>query len=179
MARSRRSVTNCWKAFCRLKVLLTTTCTHALEMAAPLLDIAPGDQVILPSFTFVSTANAFVLRGAASFFRHSSRTLNMDDSRLESLITPRTKAIVPVHYAGVACDMDAICSIARQHNVPSRTMLTDCSPATRDSTPALSAVGTKSFHETKNITGARWRASGQLSGHGRALDDSSRKGHQS
>ena len=154
MARSRRSVTNCWKAFCRLKVLLTTSCTHALEMAALLLDIAPGDEVILPSFTFVSTANAFVLRGASIVFSDiRPDTLNMDESRLESLITPRTKAIVPVHYAGVACDMDAICSIARQHNVP---IVEDNAHGLfarykGQYTGTFGCLGTQSFHETKNI----------------------------
>src|SRR6201998_1783881 len=98
------------------KVLLTTSCTHALEMAAILLDCGPGDEVILPSFTFVSTANAFVLRGARIVFCDiRSDTLNMDEAKLEELVTERTKAIVPVHYAGVACDRDAICAIARRH----------------------------------------------------------------
>ncbi len=95
------------------KVLLTTSCTHALEMAALLLNCQPGDEVIVPSFTFVSTANAFALRGARIVFADiRPDTLNLDESRLESLMTPRTKAIVPVHYAGVACEMDSICAIA-------------------------------------------------------------------
>ena len=137
------------------KVLLTTSCTHALEMAALLLDIAPGDEVILPSFTFVSTANAFVLRGARIVFADvRADTMNIDESRLESLITARTKAIVPVHYAGVPCDMDAICEIARRHNVQ----------IVEDNAHGLFAryngkyagtfgcLATQSFHETKNIT---------------------------
>ena len=100
------------------KVLLTTSCTHALEMAALLLDCQSGDEIIVPSFTFVSTANAFALRGARIVFADiRPDTLNLDETRLESLITRRTKAIVPVHYAGVACEMDAICAIAQQHHV--------------------------------------------------------------
>jgi dTDP-4-amino-4,6-dideoxygalactose transaminase len=99
--------------------LLTTSCTHALEMAALLLDIQPGDEVILPSFTFVSTANAFVLRGARPVFIDiRPDTLNFDESRLASLITPRTRAIVVVHYAGVACEMDAILAVAARYRVP-------------------------------------------------------------
>src|SRR3954470_24004946 len=91
------------------KALLTTSCTHALEMAALLLDVGPGDEVILPSFTFVSTPNAFVLRGARPVFVDMRPdTLNIDESLIEARITPRTKAIVVVHYAGIACDMDAI-----------------------------------------------------------------------
>src|SRR6202451_1700009 len=100
------------------KALLTTSCTHALEMAALLLNIAPGDEVILPSFTFVSTANAFVLRGAKLVFADiRPDTMNLDETRLEPLITSRTKAIVPVHYAGVACEMDTICAIAARHGI--------------------------------------------------------------
>lgn len=100
------------------KVLLTTSCTSALEMAALLLDIQPGDEVIVPSFTFVSTANAFVLRGARPVFVDiRADTLNMDETQLERLINERTKALVPVHYAGVGCEMEAICEIATHHNV--------------------------------------------------------------
>ena len=95
------------------KALLTTNCTHALEMTALLLDIKAGDEAILPAYTFVSVVNAFVLRGATPVFADvRPDTLNLDESRLETLITPRTRAIVPVHYAGVACEMDAIRSIA-------------------------------------------------------------------
>ena len=101
------------------KVLLTTSCTDALEMAALLLDVQPGDEVILPSFTFVSTASAFALRGAQPVFIDiRPDTLNLDETLLERLITPRTKAIVPVHYAGVGCEMDAILEIARSHGLP-------------------------------------------------------------
>src|SRR3954447_11558534 len=100
------------------RVLLTTSCTHALEMAALLLDCGPDDEVIVPSFTFVSTANAFALRGARLVFADvRPDTLNLDETRLECLITPRTKAIVPVHYAGVACEMDAICKIAQSRGI--------------------------------------------------------------
>src|SRR5947208_13235612 len=95
------------------KALLTTSCTHALEMMAILLDIKEGDEVILPSFTFVSTVNAFVLRGAKPVFVDSRPdTLNMDERQLERLITPRTRAIVPVHYAGIGCEMGAIMEVA-------------------------------------------------------------------
>ena len=101
------------------KALLTTSCTHALEMAALLLDVKPDDEVIIPSFTFVSTANAFVLRGARPVFIDiRPDTLNVDETKLEDLITPRTKAIVVVHYAGVACDMDTILQVAGRHGVP-------------------------------------------------------------
>ena len=100
------------------KALLTTSCTHALEMSAILLEIEPGDEVIVPDFTFVSTVNAFVLRGARPVFVDIRRdTLNLDESRLEAALTSRTRAIIPVHYAGVACEMDAIISIARHHNL--------------------------------------------------------------
>jgi dTDP-4-amino-4,6-dideoxygalactose transaminase len=137
------------------KVLLTTSCTHALEMAAILLDIQPGDEVIVPAFTFVSTINAFVLRGAKPIFADvRADTMNLDETKLEALITPRTKAIVPVHYAGVACDMDTIMDIANRHNVP----------VVEDNAHALFAkykgrylgtfgvMATQSFHETKNFT---------------------------
>src|SRR5512134_720255 len=100
------------------KALLTTSCTHALEMAAILLEIQPGDEVIIPDFTFVSTVNAFVLRGARPVFVDiRSDTLNLDESRLESAITPKTRAIVPVHYAGVGCEMDEILAVASQHSI--------------------------------------------------------------
>src|SRR3972149_1033962 len=99
------------------QVLLTTSCTHALEMAALLLDIQPGDEVIVPSFTFVSTVNAFVLRGAKPVFSDiRPDTLNLDEKLLRSRITTKTKAIVPVHYAGVGCEMDKILDIATQFN---------------------------------------------------------------
>src|SRR2546425_8411952 len=101
------------------RVFLTTSCTDALEMTALLLDFQPGDEVIVPSFTFVSTVNAFVLRGARPVFVDvRADTLNLDERLLERAITPRTKAIVLVHYAGVACEMDAIQEIASRHGVP-------------------------------------------------------------
>ena len=101
------------------KVLLTTSCTHALEMTAILLEIGPGDEVILPSFTFVSTVNAFVLQGAQPIFVDiRNDTLNIDESQIESKITEKTKAIIIVHYAGVGCKMDNIVNIAKRNNIP-------------------------------------------------------------
>src|ERR1044071_5064875 len=100
------------------KALLTTSCTHALEMSAILLDIQAGDEVIIPDFTFVSTVNAFVLRGAKPVFLDvRPDTPNLDESKLEAVITPRTKAVVPVHYAGVGCEMDPILEISRRHRL--------------------------------------------------------------
>src|SRR5919201_116350 len=100
------------------KVLLTHSCTAALEMAAILTDVGPGDEIIMPSFTFVSTANAFVLRGATPVFVDIRRdTCNLDESLIEAAITPRTRAIVVVHYAGVACDMDPILDVAGRHGL--------------------------------------------------------------
>lgn len=137
------------------KVLLTTSCTHALEMAAILLNCGPGDEVILPSFTFVSTANAFVLRGAKIVFSDiRSDTLNLDENPLETLITPRTKAIIPVHYAGVPCEMDAICSIAKRKNI---AIVEDNAHALFARykgrlTGTFGCLATQSFHETKNVT---------------------------
>ena len=137
------------------RALLTTSCTHALEMASVLLDIQPGDEVIVPAFTFVSTPNAFVQRGGRPIFCDvRPDTLNLDETRLEALITPKTKAIVPVHYAGVGCEMDAILEIARRHGVP----------VVEDNAHGLfgkyrgqylgtfGELSTQSFHETKNIT---------------------------
>ncbi len=136
------------------KVLLTTSCTHALEMSALLLDIQPGDEVILPSFTFVSTVNAFVLRGARPVFVDiRPDTLNLDERQLEAKITPRTRLIVPVHYAGIACEMDAIMEIAARHNLA----------VVEDNAHGLfgkykgrylgtfGQLATQSFHETKNF----------------------------
>lgn len=137
------------------KVLLTTSCTHALEMAALLLDVKPGDEVIVPSFTFVSTVNAFVLRGAKPVFIDiHPDTLNMDETRLEGLISPRTKAVIPVHYAGVGCEMDAICEIATQHGIP---IVEDNAHGLFGKYKgrylgAFGALATQSFHETKNFT---------------------------
>jgi dTDP-4-amino-4,6-dideoxygalactose transaminase len=137
------------------KVLLTTSCTHALEMAALLLDCKPGDEVIIPSFTFVSTANAFALRGARIVFADvRPDTLNLDESGLERLLTSRTKAIVPVHYAGVACDMDAICTIAQRHGIQIVEDNAHGLFARYKGRPTgtFGCLGTQSFHETKNIT---------------------------
>lgn len=137
------------------KALLTTSCTHALEMAALLLDIQPGDEVIVPSFTFVSTVNAFVLRGARPVFTDiHPDTLNMDESQLERLITPSTKAIVPVHYAGVGCEMDAITRIADRHGV---AVVEDNAHGLfgRYKGKYLGTFGSlaaQSFHETKNFS---------------------------
>jgi len=135
--------------------LLTTSCTHALEMAALLLDLQPGDEVIVPSFTFVSTINAFVLRGAKPVFCDvRPDTLNLDERKLEGLVTPRTKAVVPVHYAGVGCEMDAIGAIARAGGFA----------VVEDNAHGLygqyrgrqlgtfGGLATQSFHETKNFT---------------------------
>ena len=137
------------------KALLTTSCTHALEMTALLLDIQAGDEVIVPSFTFVSTVNAYVLRGARPVFIDiRPDTLNVDEAQLEALISPRTRAIVVVHYAGVGCEMDTILEVAKRHDIP----------VVEDNAHGLFAkyrgrhlgtygcLATQSFHETKNIT---------------------------
>jgi dTDP-4-amino-4,6-dideoxygalactose transaminase len=137
------------------KALLTHSCTAALEMAAILADIRPGDEVIMPSYTFVSTANAFVLRGGVPVFVDiRPDTLNIDESKIDPAITPRTKAIVPVHYAGVACEMDTILGIARRHEL---LVIEDAAQgvlATYKGRPlgAIGHIGAYSFHETKNIT---------------------------
>jgi dTDP-4-amino-4,6-dideoxygalactose transaminase len=137
------------------KVLLTTSCTHALEMAALLLDCGPEDEVIVPSFTFVSTANAFALRGARLVFADvRPDTLNLDENGLESLITPRTKAIVVVHYAGVSCEMDSILAIASRHGV---RVVEDNAHGMfarykGTYTGKFGCLATQSFHETKNFT---------------------------
>ncbi len=137
------------------KVLLTTSCTHALEMFALLLDIHPGDEVLIPSFTFVSTVNAFVLRGAKPVFLDiRPDTLNLDESLLEAKITPQTKAIAVVHYAGVGCEMDVIMDVARRHHLA----------VVEDNAHGLfgkykgkylgtfGVMAAQSFHETKNIS---------------------------
>lgn len=137
-----------------LKALLTSSCTHALELAAMLINVQPGDEIIMPSFTFVSTANAFVLRGAKIVFIDiDPATMNMDVNLLEDLITERTKAIVPVHYAGVGCDMDKIMQIAERHNLFVIEDAAQCIRASyRDkSLGSIGHMGTLSFHETKNI----------------------------
>jgi len=137
------------------KALLTTSCTHALEMTALLVDAGPGDEIILPSFTFVSTANAFVLRGARPVFVDIRRdTLNIDAAQIESRITSRTRAIVVVHYAGVGCDMDAIMAIASRHQIPviednAHGLLGAYRGRPLGSFGAMAAL---SFHETKNFT---------------------------
>jgi dTDP-4-amino-4,6-dideoxygalactose transaminase len=136
------------------RALLTTSCTHALEMSALLLDIREGDEVIVPSFTFVSTVNAFALRGARPVFIDiRPDTLNLDERLLEGLITPRTRAIVVVHYAGVACEMDAILSIASRHGI---AVIEDNAHGLFGRYKGrmlgtLGSMATQSFHETKNI----------------------------
>lgn len=136
------------------KVLMTNSCTAALEMAAVLCDIQPGDEVVMPSFTFVSTANAFVLRGAKPVFVDiRPDTLNMDEAKVESAITNKTKAIVPVHYAGVPCEMDTILAIAQTHGL---IVVEDAAQAFNSKykgnyTGTLGHLGCLSFHETKNI----------------------------
>jgi len=137
------------------KALLTPSCTAALEMAAILVGIQPGDEVIMPSYTFVSTANAFVLRGAKIVFVDiRPDTMNIDESKIESAITDKTKAIVPVHYAGVGCEMDTIMDIAQRHNLyviedAAQGML---STYKGKALGTIGHLGTYSFHETKNYT---------------------------
>ncbi len=137
------------------KALLTTSCTHAIEMAALLSGIGPEDEVIMPSFTFVSTADAFVLRGAkAVFVDIRPDTMNIDETLIEDAITEKTKAIVPVHYAGVSCEMDTILAIAKRHHL---TVIEDAAQGIMSSykEKALGSFGDFgciSFHETKNIT---------------------------
>ncbi len=141
------------------KALLTTSCTDALEMAAILSDIGPGDEVIVPSYTFVSTANAFVLRGATLVFADSRPDEpNLDVDTLEPLITPRTRAIVPVHYAGVAVDMDPLMDLARRHGTPERPIrvVEDAAQAIESTYKGrplggIGHFGAFSFHETKNL----------------------------
>jgi dTDP-4-amino-4,6-dideoxygalactose transaminase len=137
------------------KVLLTTSCTHALEMMAILLDIQLGDEVIIPDFTFVSTVNAFVLRGARPIFLDvRPDTLNLDESQLEAAITPRTKAIVSVHYAGVGCEMDPIMNIANRHGV---SVVEDSAHGLYGKYKgrflgSFGVLAAQSFHETKNFS---------------------------
>lgn len=139
------------------KALLTTSCTHSLEMTAILLDIKEGDEVIMPSYTFVSTANAFVLRGAKIVFVDiRPDTMNIDETKIENAITDKTKVIVPVHYAGVACEMDSIMDIASRYNL---FVVEDAAQGMMSSYKgkALGTIGhfgTFSFHETKNYTSA-------------------------
>ncbi|HVT59472.1 MAG TPA: dTDP-4-amino-4,6-dideoxygalactose transaminase [Thermoanaerobaculia bacterium] len=143
------------REFGAARALLTTSCTHALEMAALLLDLAPGDEVILPSFTFVSTVNAFALRGVTPVFADvRPDTLNLDEAQLEDLVGPRTRVVLPIHYAGVGCAMDRIMKVAGRHDLAvvednahglfgkldGRTLGT------------FGCMSTLSFHETKNVT---------------------------
>ena len=136
------------------KALLTHSCTAALEMAALLIDIQPGDEVVMPSYTFVSTANAFVLRGGIPVFVDiRADTLNIDETKIEAAITDRTRAIVPVHYAGVACEMDSIIDIARRHSL---TVIEDAAQGVMASYKGIPLggvghLGAFSFHETKNV----------------------------
>jgi dTDP-4-amino-4,6-dideoxygalactose transaminase len=137
-----------------VKALLTQSCTSALELAALLLDLEPGDEVIMPSFTFVSTANAFVLRGAVPVFVDIREdTLNLDEKLIEAAVTPRTRAIVPVHYAGVSCEMDTIAAIAARHNLAIVEDAAQGVMAGYKGRPlgAIGDIGCFSFHETKNI----------------------------
>jgi dTDP-4-amino-4,6-dideoxygalactose transaminase len=137
------------------KALLTTSCTHALDMCALLLDLAPGDEVIVPSFTFVSTVNAFALRGARPVFADiRPDTLNLDERRLPELIGPRTRAILPVHYAGVGCAMETILALAAERDI---AVIEDNAHGLfgrLDGRPlgTFGAMSTLSFHETKNFT---------------------------
>ncbi|WGO84813.1 dTDP-4-amino-4,6-dideoxygalactose transaminase [Arsenophonus apicola] len=137
------------------KALLTPSCTASLEMAAILLDIKPGDEVIMPSFTFVSTANAFVLRGATIVFIDiRPDTMNMDENKIEAAITAKTRAIVPVHYAGVACEMDTIMALAEKHHL---YVVEDAAQGVMSTYKGkalgtLGHIGCYSFHETKNYS---------------------------
>jgi len=136
------------------KALLTHSCTAALEMSALLLDISPGDEIIMPSYTFVSTANAFVLRGGVPVFVDIRRdTFNIDENLIEAAITPRTKAIVPVHYAGVSCEMDGIISLARRYNLAVVEDAAQGIMSLYKGKPlgSFGEMGALSFHETKNI----------------------------
>ncbi|MEX9871335.1 dTDP-4-amino-4,6-dideoxygalactose transaminase [Providencia huaxiensis] len=136
------------------KVLMTTSCTDALEMVAILLDIQPGDEIIAPSYTFVSTVNAFALRGAKIIFADSyDHNPNIDASKIESLITTKTKAIVVVHYAGIACDMNKIMEISKEYNIPVVEDAAQAIDSYHENKPlgSIGTFGTLSFHETKNI----------------------------
>ena len=136
------------------RALLTHSCTAALEMAALLTDVGPGDEIIMPSYTFVSTANAFALRGATPVFIDiRPDTLNLDESLIEAAITDRTRAIVPVHYAGVACEMDAVLSTARRHNLYVVEDAAQSIFSRYKGRPlgSMGDVGALSFHETKNV----------------------------
>jgi dTDP-4-amino-4,6-dideoxygalactose transaminase len=142
------------QAFGSPKALLTHSCTAALEMSALLVDVEPGDEVIMPSYTFVSTANAFVLRGARPVFVDvRPDTLNLDERLVEAAVTPRTRAIVPVHYAGVSCEMDTILEIAHRHGLK---VVEDAAQGVMSSYKgralgSIGDLGALSFHETKNV----------------------------
>ena len=146
---------NSWlESHCKVnKALLTTSCTHALEMAAMLIDIKPGDEIIMPSYTFVSSANPFVLRGAKIIFIDiRPDTMNMDETKIEAAISKNTKAIVPVHYAGVSCEMDAIMMIAEKYDL---YVIEDAAQGLMStykgkSLGSIGHIGCLSFHETKN-----------------------------
>ena len=148
---------NCWieERTGAKKCLLTTSCTHATELAALLSDIREGDEVIMPSYTFVSTADAFVLRGAkAVFVDIRPDTMNIDETKIEAAVTEKTKAIVPVHYAGVSCEMDVIMDIAKRHNL---AVIEDAAQGILSTYKGrqLGTIGTFgcfSFHETKNYS---------------------------
>ncbi|QJD89694.1 dTDP-4-amino-4,6-dideoxygalactose transaminase [Duganella dendranthematis] len=136
------------------RALLTHSCTAALEMAALLAEVEPGDEIIMPSYTFVSTANAFVMRGAVPVFVDiRADTLNLDETKIEAAITPRTRVILPVHYAGVACEMDTIMDIARRHNLLVVEDAAQGIMSTYKGRPlgTIGHLGAYSFHETKNI----------------------------
>lgn len=143
------------KRFGSAKVLLTPSCTASLEMAAILLDIQPGDEVIMPSYTFVSTSNAFVLRGAKVVFVDiRPDTMNIDETKIEAAITDKTKAIVPVHYAGVACEMDIIMALAKKYNL---FVVEDAAQGVMSTYKgralgSIGHIGCYSFHETKNYS---------------------------
>ena len=138
-----------------VKALLTTSCTHATEMAALLADIQPGDEVIMPSYTFVSTADAFVLRGATAVFVDiRPDTMNIDETLIEAAITPKTRAIVPVHYAGVSCEMDTIMALAEKYNL---VVVEDAAQGVMSyykgrALGTIGDYGCYSFHETKNYS---------------------------
>lgn len=137
------------------KVFMTTSCTSSLEIAAILVDPKPGDEVIVPSYTFVSTINAFVLRGATVVFVDiEEATMNIDHTKIEAAITPKTRAIVPVHYAGVACDMNAIMALAEKYKLLVVEDAAQCVTATYNSKAlgSIGHIGCFSFHETKNFT---------------------------
>ena len=137
------------------RILLTTSCTHALEMAALLLNLEPGDEVIMPSFTFVSTANPFVLRGVRPVFVDCrADTLNLDETLIEAALTDRTRAIVPVHYAGVACEMETITAVAEKHGIAVVEDNAHGLMASYKGRPlgSFGVMAAQSFHETKNIT---------------------------